>query len=314
MRRKIALARKCDGYRWVICVKTEMFGTVICVWEEDILADYSIVQLIEMVAVLMAAGLAAGFVAGLFGIGGGFVVVPALLLVFSFFNFHQDVLTQTALGTSLATIIVTGLRSVHAHYKKGAVDMKIIRDWTPWLIIGVVIGLFLARILDGSTLKIIFSVGVLLMGVHFIVPAKGNVRFQFKAEMPTGLKLAPIATFLGAFSALLGIGGGTIAVMVMTACGRKIHQAVATAAGFGVIIAIPGTIGYMLIGLNAENLPPGNIGYVNLIAVLSIVSMSVITAPMGAKLAHSLDGVKLKRVFGIYLILTSIIVFCKALI
>lgn len=276
------------------------------------MSDFTWMQIIQMVVVLMCSGLAAGLVAGLFGIGGGFVVVPTLILVFEYFDFAPETLMQTAVATSLATIIVTGSRSVHAHYKRGAVDMKIIRDWAPWLIVGAVIGAVLARVLDGASMKIIFSVAVFLMGLHFIFPAKGNVRFHFSAEMPQGFLLAPIATFLGGFSALLGIGGGTPAVMLMTACGRKIHQAVATASGFGVLIAIPGTISNMVVGYGVPDLPPGSIGYVNIVAALSIVSMSIFTAPLGAKLAHSLDAVKLKRIFGVYLILTSAYVFYKA--
>ena len=277
------------------------------------MADYTWVQLVQMVVVLMGAGLAAGLVAGLFGIGGGFVVVPTLIVVFGFFEFPPEILMKTAVATSLATIIVTGFRSVQAHYKRGAVDMQVIKDWAPWLVIGAVAGSILTRSLDGASLKIIFSVAVLLMGLHFIFPAEGNVRFKFDVDMPKGLPLAGIATFLSGFSALLGIGGGTPAVMVMTACKRKIHQAVATAAGFGVIIAVPGTISNMIVGFGEENLPPGSVGYVNLIAALSIVSMSVLTAPLGAKLAHSLDAVKLKRIFGIYLVITSAYVFYKAL-
>ena len=266
-----------------------------------------------MVIILMVAGLAAGTVAGLFGIGGGFVVVPTLLVVFGYFGVADEVLMKSAVATSLATIVVTGFRSAHAHYKKGAVDMQIIRDWAPWLVVGAIIGTLLTRVLDASALKIIFSVGVFLMGLHFVFPSKNNVRFRFSAEMPKNPALAPIATALGSFCAMLGIGGGTPAVMIMTACDRKIHQAVATAAGFGVIIAVPGTIGNMIVGWGAEGLLPGSVGYVNLIAALSVVSMSVITAPMGAKLAHSLDAVKLKRFFGIYLILTSLWVFYKAI-
>lgn len=277
------------------------------------LEDYSVFQLLQMVIILMVAGLAAGTVAGLFGIGGGFVVVPTLLVVFGYFGVADEVLMKSAVATSLATIVVTGFRSAHAHYKKGAVDMQIIRDWAPWLVVGAIIGTLLTRVLDASALKIIFSVGVFLMGLHFVFPSKNNVRFRFSAEMPKNPALAPIATALGSFCAMLGIGGGTPAVMIMTACDRKIHQAVATAAGFGVIIAVPGTIGNMIVGWGAEGLLPGSVGYVNLIAALSVVSMSVITAPMGAKLAHSLDAVKLKRFFGIYLILTSLWVFYKAI-
>ena len=271
-----------------------------------------LLQLVELVGVLMAAGLAAGFIAGLFGLGGGFVVVPALLLVFGFFNVDSSVITHVAIGTSLATIIVTSARSVHAHHKLGSVDFKIIKDWAPWLIVGVAAGVVLARYMDGRSMKWVFSIGVFLMGVHFLRPLI-KPKQQLSTEMPKGPVLALIASGLGAFSALLGIGGGTIAVLVMTACGRPIHQAVATAAGFGMIIALPGAIGFAILGsLGDYNLPVASVGYINLIAVASITAMSVLTAPIGAKLAHSMNGPRLKRVFGLYLIITSAIVLINS--
>jgi len=266
----------------------------------------------QQVAILMIAGLAAGFLAGLFGIGGGFVVVPALLLVFGYFGVDPEVLTHIAIGTSLATIIVTSARSLHAHHKRGAVDFKIIREWTPWLVVGVLIGLLLAKIMDGRSLKWIFSIGVFLMGIHFIRPLISSTNHNYK-DMPQGVPLALIATFLGAFSALLGIGGGTIAVLVMTICGRSVHQSVATAAGFGVVIAVPGALGFVLLGLGNETLPFGSFGYINLLAVVALTAMSFITAPLGAKAAHSMNGPALKRVFGIYLVATSIVVFFNAI-
>ncbi|MEM9938720.1 MAG: sulfite exporter TauE/SafE family protein [Pseudomonadota bacterium] len=268
-------------------------------------------QLFQLVGVLMAAGLAAGFVAGLFGIGGGFVVVPALLLVFSFFGVDAEVSTHVAIGTSLGTIIFTSARSVHAHHKRGAVDFQIIKDWTPWLIVGVCGGIFLAQFMDGRSLKWVFSLGVFLMGLHFMMPVLRDVKIS--DQMPSGLALGGIASFLGGFSALLGIGGGTIAVLTMTMCGRPIHQAVATAAGFGMIIAVPGAIGFAILGMGAEGLPSGSLGYVNLIAVAAISAMTFITAPLGAKAAHSLNGPALKRVFGVYLIATSAIVLWNAM-
>lgn len=254
----------------------------------------------------MAAGLVAGFVAGLFGIGGGFVVVPALLLVFTVFGVDADVLTHVAIGTSLATIIVTSSRSVHAHNKKGAVDFTIIKDWAPWLILGVGGGIILAQYMDGRSLKWIFSIGVFLMGLHFILPVLKDVKVS--DEMPSGLTRIGLASFLGGFSALLGIGGGTIAVLTMTMCGRPIHQAVATAAGFGVIIAVPGAIGFAALGMGQQALPLGSLGYVNVVAVIAITAMSFITAPFGAKAAHALNAAALKRVFGLYLVATSAIV------
>ena len=271
------------------------------------LTELDLAHVSQLIAVLLAAGIVAGFVAGLFGIGGGFVVVPALLLTFSVFNVESDIIAHLAIGTSLATIIVTSSRSVHAHNKRGAVDFKVIRDWALWLIVGAVLGIIVARYMDGRSLKWIFSIGVFLMGVHFIAPVLQPKKAIAK-EMPAGPVLAGIATFLGAFSALLGIGGGTIAVLVMTACGRAIHQAVATAAGFGVLIAVPGAIGFAILGLGQPGLPFGSIGYVNEIAVLAITAMSFLTAPLGARAAHSLNAVALKRVFGIYLVATSAIV------
>ena len=268
--------------------------------------EYNIAELAQLVGVLMAAGLIAGFVAGLFGIGGGFVVVPALLVVFTFFGVDQDVLTHVAIGTSLATIIVTSSRSVYAHNKRGAVDKTIIRDWAPWLVVGVVVGIILAQYLDGRSLKWIFSAGVFLMGLHFMMPVLKDI--QISDEMPKGLTLAGLATFLGGFSALLGIGGGTIAILTMTMCGRPIHQAVGTAAGFGVIIAIPGAIGFAILGQGVANLPVGSIGYVNIIAVLAISAMTFITAPLGARAAHALNAPSLKRFFGVYLVATSAVV------
>lgn len=270
------------------------------------LENYNIAELSQLVGVLMAAGLVAGFVAGLFGIGGGFVAVPALLVVFTFFGVDQDVLTHVAIGTSLATIIVTSSRSVYAHNKRGAVDKTIIKDWAPWLVVGVAIGIVLAQFMDGRSLKWIFSAGVFLMGLHFMMPVLKDVKLS--DEMPKGLTLASLATFLGGFSALLGIGGGTIAILTMTMCGRPIHQAVGTAAGFGVIIAIPGAIGFAILGQGVANLPAGSIGYVNIIAVLAISAMTFITAPLGARAAHALNAPSLKRFFGVYLVATSAVV------
>lgn len=269
-------------------------------------------QLAQLVSVLMTAGLIAGFVAGLFGIGGGFVIVPALLLVFNFFGVDGEVLTHVAIGTSLATIIVTSSRSVHAHNKRGAVDFEIIKDWAPWLLVGVVGGIILAQYMDGRSLKWIFSAGVFLMGLHFMMPVLRDVKVS--DTMPKGLTLAGLASFLGGFSALLGIGGGTIAILTMTMCGRPIHQAVGTAAGFGVIIAVPGALGFALLGMGANQLPMGSLGYVNIVAVLAITAMTFITAPLGARAAHALNGPYLKRIFGIYLVATSAIVLWNSFV
>lgn len=259
-----------------------------------------------LVLSMLGAGLFAGFVAGMFGIGGGFVVVPALAAVLSVLGqgSSSSNVMHVAIGTSLATIFFTSLRSVQAHAKRGAVDWNILKGWLPWVSIGVVGGVVLTGMMDGGMLKIVFGVGVLLMGIHFIFPLLAKKKAA-EENMPKGPVRMALGSFLGAFCSLLGIGGGTPAVLIMTWNGVGIHRAVATAAGFGTIIAIPGAIGNMLIGLNTPGLPFGSVGYVNLIALGAITAMSIFTAPLGAAAAHSLDPVKLKRVFGVYLIVTA---------
>ncbi|MDX2236210.1 MAG: sulfite exporter TauE/SafE family protein [Hyphomonadaceae bacterium] len=259
------------------------------------------------VLALLAAGVFAGLVAGMFGIGGGFVVVPALAAVFTAFapdGGDQDRIMHVAVGTSLATILFTSLRAVQAHAKRGAVDFEILKGWTLWVALGVTLGVALADHLDGQALKVIFGVGVLLMGLHFLFPILGRDPPQTES-LPRGGVRAALGGGLGAFSALLGIGGGTPAVLIMTMGGVAMHRAVATAAGFGAVIAVPGAIGNMIIGYGEPGLPPGSIGFVNVIALAAIVATSMITAPIGVAAAHSLNAALLKRCFGVYLLFTA---------
>lgn len=259
-----------------------------------------------LVASMLVAGLFAGFVAGMFGIGGGFVVVPALAAVLSVLphtggNSH---IMHVAIGTSLATIFFTSLRSVQAHARRGAVDWNILKGWLPWVVAGVIVGVALTSILDGGQLKVVFGLFIIPLGLHFIFPVLAK-KTAPEENMPKGPVRAALGSGLGAFSSLLGIGGGTPAVLIMTLSGVNMHRAVATAAGFGTIIAVPGAIGSIIIGMNQPDLPVGSVGFVNLIALVAITTMSVLTAPLGAAAAHSLDQRVLKRVFGVYLLITS---------
>jgi len=263
---------------------------------------------------MLAAGLAAGFLAGLFGIGGGFIVVPALAMLLSLFpsgaagTGGDDHYMHVAIGTSLGTIVITSLRSVHAHARRGAVDFSILRRWAPWLTVGVCIGIALASHLQGRSLRLVFGFGVFIVGLHFIFPVLGK-KGPVRQEVPTGLLRASLASFLGGYSALLGIGGGAPAVLILTLSGVPIHRAVATAAGFGTIIAVPGMIGNVLIGWNREHLPIGSLGFVNVPGLLAITAASMLTAPLGVACAHSLNEGRLKRVFGVYLLFTSSMMF-----
>jgi uncharacterized protein len=259
-----------------------------------------------LVVSMLAAGLFAGFVAGMFGIGGGFVVVPALAAVLSVLPHTggDQHIMHVAIGTSLATIFFTSLRSVQAHAKRGAVDWSILKGWLPWVVAGVVAGVLLTSVMDGGQLKIVFGICLVPLGLNFIFQVLGR-KVAPEERMPRGPTRAALGSGLGAFSSLLGIGGGTPAIIIMTMSGVNMHRAVATAAGFGTIIAVPGAIGSMITGFNQPNLPIGSVGFVNLIALAAISAMSIFTAPVGAAAAHSLDPVKLKRVFGVYLLITA---------
>lgn len=266
--------------------------------------------LLPLVAML-GAGLFAGFAAGIFGIGGGFVVVPALFVVLPLLGGTHEAIAHVAIGTSAATIIVTSIRSLLAHAKRGAVEFEVLKAWAPWIVLGDGVGVLLAGHVDGRVLTMIFASGVFLMSLNFLLPRVGDK--VISEEMPSGIARVGIAGGLGTFSALLGIGGGTIAIMVMTLCGRSIHRAIATASGVGTLIAIPSAVGFALIGLREGGLPWGSLGYVNLPAALAIASMSILTAPLGVAAAHSLPAALLKRIFGVYLVVIAFIMFRNAI-
>jgi len=268
-------------------------------------------QLLLPLMALLGAGLLAGFAAGIFGIGGGFVVVPALFVVLPLLGGSHGQYAHVAIGTSAATIIITSIRSLRSHAKRGAVKFMVLKTWAPWIIIGDGLGVLLAGHVDGRILTLIFATGVFLMSLNFLLPGLGGMTIG--DEMPSGMPRVAIAGGLGTFSALLGIGGGTIAIMVMTLHGRSIHRAIATASGIGTLIAVPSAIGFAIIGLRETALPWGSLGYVNVPAALAIASMSVLTAPLGVAAAHSLQPALLKRIFGVYLVFIAVLMFKNAL-
>ena len=269
-------------------------------------------EIIGLMLTLGAAGAVAGITAGLFGNGGGFVVVPALVFVFSILGDPTADLMYVAIGTSLATIVISSARAVQAHRARGAVDFDVLRSWSLWLILGVGLGLAVASVTDSQMLYAVFAGGVFVYSMYFMFPHALD-RLQLNASMPTGLPRAGLASFLGGFSSLLGIGGGTITVITMVTCRRPVYQAVATASGVGFIIGLSGAIGFILLGLGKPDLPFGSIGYVNLPALAAIGAVSTFTAPIGARWAHSLDEDQLKRLFGLYLIAVSIAMFWKSI-
>ena len=271
------------------------------------------IELLWFVVTLCITGAFAGITAGLFGNGGGFVVVPALLAVFPFFTPPSEALVKVAIGTSLASIVVSSARSVMAHRAKGAVDFDILRSWSIWLILGVGGGLLIANNSSANGLTVVFAAGVLLYSVYFLFP-EFVVRPGLVFDMPKGIGKAVLAFVLGGFSALLGIGGGTPTVITMVMCQRTIQQAVATAAGVGFLIGLPGAIGFLFMKHpETASLPVGTIGYINIPALIAISIGAIFTAPIGAKMAHNFSEKKLKRLFGIYLVIVSSAMFYKAI-
>ncbi len=266
--------------------------------------------LIQMAVLLLVIGAFAGVLAGLLGVGGGIVLVPAFFYAFQTLGYGGDQLMQMCLATSLATIIVTSVRSVMSHNKKGAVDWDILRAWAPGIVIGAVVGMFVVSGLRSSTLQAIFGVLALAVGLYM---GFGRAEWRLGQTMPNGPVRAALSPAVGFLSVLMGIGGGSFGVPLMSLYNTPIHRAVATAAGFGVVIAVPSVIGFLFVTLDPATRPPFTIGAVNLVAFVLVIAMTLITAPIGAKLAHAMDPKPLKRVFAVFLVLVALNMLRKAL-
>jgi len=272
----------------------------------EFFADYSAAELGLFIAGLLATGIVAGIIAGLLGVGGGIVIVPVLFHVFTAIGLDEAVRMHLAVGTSLATIIATSIRSVRAHHKKGAVDWALLKRWALPMLLGVAAGTSLAAYVNGEVLTAIFATVALLVAFNM---AFGRDDWRLGSELPGTAGQGLIAAIIGGLSYMMGIGGGTFGVTVMTLYGKPIHQAVATSAGLGLLISVPGAIGFVLGGWGIETLPPLSLGYVNLIGFALIVPATVLAAPWGANLAHAISRVTLARAFAFFLLITSLRMF-----
>lgn len=257
----------------------------------------------ELLVAMIAAGALAGLLAGLFGIGGGGVIVPVLYALLGIYGFSDDVRMKTAVATSLATIIITSWRSVRSHYKHGSVDVEILRTWAPWIMLGGGIGAIVASNLSAVILVFFFGLFLLFMSIHM---AFGKAHWKLVDQMPRGWKRAGIGSGIGFFSAMAGVGGGVFGVITMTLCGQSIHRAVGTSAGFGAAIGIPATLLFMVTGQYSHaQMVPFSIGYVNIPGFVLISTLTATMAPFGAKLAHSLPEAGLRRAFAVLLVVVG---------
>lgn len=264
--------------------------------------------IVMLTLVMLALGAFAGVLAGLLGVGGGVVLVAAFFYAFSALGYAGPDLMQMCLATSLATIIVTSVRSVMAHQKRGAVDWDILRGWGPGIVIGAALGVGIAATLRSEVLQMIFGVLAITVGLYM---AFGRSGWRLGAAMPGGAGRVILSPLMGFLSVLMGIGGGSFGVPLMTLFAVSIHRAVATAAGFGVLIGVPSVIGFLFVPV--AEAPPLTIGSVNLIAFFLVIAMTLITTPWGAALAHRMDPGPLKRLFGVFLTLVALNMMRQAL-
>jgi uncharacterized protein len=255
---------------------------------------------------LVIAGLAGGVIAGLLGVGGGIVMVPVLFHVFSGLGLDESVRMPLAVGTSLATIIPASIRSNLSHQKKGAVDMALLKSWAPAVIAGVLAGTVVARLIGGHGLTLVFAVLALAVAGYM---AFGRAEWRLGAGLPQGPAMLGIAGTIGFFSTLMGIGGGTFGVPTMTLFGMPMHRAVGTSSGLGLLIGVPGAVGFILSGYDAPHLPPLSLGYVNLLGFALITPATWLSVPWGVELAHRLSRKALSRAFAVFLALTSLRMF-----
>lgn len=263
-------------------------------------------EMLILSALLATVGLFAGVLAGLLGVGGGIVIVPALYHVLSYLEVDPAVRMHLAVGTSLATIIPTSIRSVLGHHKRGAVDPALLRRWAVPLLVGVMGGTWLATVAGRGGLMSVFAVVALVVAVHM---AFGRAEWRLAAELPKGHAGNAIPAIIGALSAMMGIGGGTLSVPVLTLFAYPIHRAVATAAGFGFLISVPATIGFIAAGWGDGRLPEGTIGYVSVIGFALIVPATLLSVPLGVRLAHWMNEILLRRAFALFLALTAVRMF-----
>ena len=260
-------------------------------------------QLLWLAAALVVAGAVTGILAGLFGVGGGAIIVPILYQVFAVLDVPEAVRMPLSVGTSLAIIIPTCIAAYRTHRAKGAVDRPILRYWALPCLLGVAAGSFIAAFAPAWLFKIVF---VTIAGLNGILLLIGRRDWRLTDHLPASWPMRGIGFAIGIFSALMGISGGMLSNIALLMLGRTMQQAVATSSGLGIVISIPGTIGYMLAGWSKmASLPPLSIGFVSLLGLALLAPLSMLLAPFGARLAHAISKRRLEIAYGAYLLLAA---------
>lgn len=262
-------------------------------------------------AAMLATGCVAGVTAGLFGIGGGIVIVPVLEFALSLLGVDPAIRMHVAVATSLATIIPTSISSARAHHLRQSVDINIVKRWSFFVLTGALLGAWIAAQVHSRVLAMVFATLALLIALKMIFfPESRNLT----QDVPRGPLILSIPTAIGTLSSMMGIGGGTFSVMTLTLFNQPIHRAIGTAALLGLVISLPGTIGFIISGWNDVRVPPGSLGYVSLIGFALIAPTTVICAPIGARIAHSFSAKRLSMSFGIFLVVVAVRLFYKSFV
>lgn len=272
--------------------------------------NLDLTHLLLFAIALLLTGCLSGFLAGLLGVGGGIIVVPILYMLFPALGVAEEIRMHLAVGTSLATIIPTAITSARAHYAKGGLDPALLRALAPTILVGVVAGSLFGGKASGHTLTLIFAVVAALVAIYMALRRDSWI---IAPALPSSPWLrAPIGLFIGWFSVLMGIGGGTLSVPILSAFGVEVRRAVGTASAVGILIGVPGVLGFIATGWGNPLLPPLSLGYCSLIGCALIVPASMLTAPYGVRTAHAISPALLRRAFALFLSLTSLKMFMSA--
>ena len=270
--------------------------------------ELDVMDYLPLLLSLMATGVLAGLLAGLLGVGGGIVIVPVLYFVFQGMGMGSIEAMSLATGTSLATIIPTSISSIRSHHRKGNVDWGLIQRWWLWLLLGVIAGGALISGFKSTLFILLFALIAGFVSLRMLLATKASL-----LDMPSLLVQRIVASIIGFLSVMVGIGGGTLGVPILSKFSFVTHRAVGTAAAFGLIIALPGAIMMFLLGTTPENSPFGTYGAINIPSLLAIIPLTVLFAPVGVSLAQKLNAATLKKVFAVVLLITSIRMFTQAL-
>ena len=263
---------------------------------------------LSLVVLMLATGLVAGVLAGLFGIGGGIVIVPVLEAALSWYGVDAAIRMHVAVATSLATIVPTSISSARSHYRRESVDVAIALRWAPWIIAGSFGGAWLASRVDSSGLALVFASVSLLIALKTALDVE--VR-NLTDDLPRSPLMGLVPTAIGGISTMMGIGGGVMSVLALRLFNQPVRKAIGTAALLGLAISVPGTLGLVVAGWGDARVPPFSAGFVSLVGVAAIAPVTVACAPLGAKIAHSVDDRWLNRGFALLLFAMSARLFFR---